>query len=300
MGTRRFGAHRPWARSPPALRWVLGSAWNVVAKLSTQLREALKSDPVKDRVASVTHEHTCQPMLAMSTMRRLDSMTTIGRKRLQRAESSSRRRRRRPLPSSHQTKQGADDHDDHADGSVLAPMGDARRSRSSPLRPTSASLSPGAHHHDEGGGGGGNDDDDHQENGGEEGEAEKTTRADILDMHTNTRGTNLSGGFAQSVALARVFLRPEAQIVILDEALGQMDAIKRNSHVLPRLFEFVKKHNQTLVLVSHDLGSVAKRVDHIFVMDGGKCVQQGSHNELVRKQAREYVGLVGGEDVSST
>lgn len=41
-------------------------------------------------------------------------------------------------------------------------------------------------------------------------------------METSERGTNLSGGFAQSVALARIFLRKQAQIIILDEAMGQV------------------------------------------------------------------------------
>eukprot|EP00467_Chlorarachnion_reptans_P007762 CAMPEP_0114493946 /NCGR_PEP_ID=MMETSP0109-20121206/4382_1 /TAXON_ID=29199 /ORGANISM="Chlorarachnion reptans, Strain CCCM449" /LENGTH=797 /DNA_ID=CAMNT_0001670935 /DNA_START=30 /DNA_END=2423 /DNA_ORIENTATION=- len=115
----------------------------------------------------------------------------------------------------------------------------------------------------------------------------------LLSMRTTTRGTNLSGGFAQSVAMARVFLKPEAQIVILDEALSQMDAVKRNHHVLPRLFRHVKENNQTLIMVTHDVLSVAKQVDHIFVMDGGRCVHQGTHADLVRVQAPAYMSLIG-------
>ena len=44
----------------------------------------------------------------------------------------------------------------------------------------------------------------------------------VLNLKTNARGNNLSGGFSQSVALARIFLRPERRIVILDESLGQV------------------------------------------------------------------------------
>jgi ABC-type sugar transport system ATPase subunit len=47
----------------------------------------------------------------------------------------------------------------------------------------------------------------------------------VLAMETETRAANLSGGFAQSVALARVFLRKSAQVVILDEALGQVGGL---------------------------------------------------------------------------
>jgi len=121
-------------------------------------------------------------------------------------------------------------------------------------------------------------------------------KSDLLKTRTETRGENLSGGFAQSVALARIFLRPEAKLVILDEAMSQMDAIKRHEHALPRLFQFVKKHNQTLIIISHDVRSVAERVDRIFVMDKGRCVHQGSHSFLVASRAAEYMKLIGEHD----
>ena len=69
------------------------------------------------------------------------------------------------------------------------------------------------------------------------------------------RGSNLSGGFAQSVALARVFLRRSAQIVILDESMGQMDALKKRELIFPRLFAFVKEQRMTLIIISHEVGS---------------------------------------------
>lgn len=50
----------------------------------------------------------------------------------------------------------------------------------------------------------------------------------VLDMVTTARGTNISGGFAQSVALARIFLRKHSKIVILDESMSAMDPIKKN------------------------------------------------------------------------
>mmetsp|Transcript_25917 Transcript_25917/g.36673 ORF Transcript_25917/g.36673 Transcript_25917/m.36673 type:complete len:107 (+) Transcript_25917:789-1109(+) len=95
-------------------------------------------------------------------------------------------------------------------------------------------------------------------------------------MKVDVRGNNLSGGFAQSVALARVFLRTQAQIVVLDEALSQMDAIKKREHILPNLLNFVKEHNMTLIIVSHDLQSISQQVDHIFVLEAGQLVQQAS------------------------
>jgi ABC-type multidrug transport system fused ATPase/permease subunit len=72
-------------------------------------------------------------------------------------------------------------------------------------------------------------------------------------LETAERGSNLSGGFAQSVALARVFLRKTAQIVILDESMGQMDALKKRELIFPTLFQFVKEHRMTLIIISHDV-----------------------------------------------
>jgi ABC-type Mn2+/Zn2+ transport system ATPase subunit len=52
-----------------------------------------------------------------------------------------------------------------------------------------------------------------------------------------------------------VYVRTKAKIIILDEALGQMDAFKKREVVFPRLFDFVDKHNMALILISHDLVS---------------------------------------------
>jgi ABC-type multidrug transport system fused ATPase/permease subunit len=115
----------------------------------------------------------------------------------------------------------------------------------------------------------------------------------ILQLETAERGTNLSGGFAQSVALARVFLRNSSQIIILDESLSQMDTIKKREFIFPRLFDFVKKNNQLLILISHDLPLACELVDCVYVMQGGKCVQKGSHQQLLASKAPPYCRLVG-------
>ena len=75
----------------------------------------------------------------------------------------------------------------------------------------------------------------------------------ILDTVVAERGANLSGGLAQSVALARVYVRKQAKIVILDESIGQMDNYKKRSIIFPQLFEFIAKNNMTLIMVSHDM-----------------------------------------------
>ena len=119
---------------------------------------------------------------------------------------------------------------------------------------------------------------------------------DLLDMEVTVGGANLSGGFAQSVALARIFLRAsEAQIIILDEAMGQMDAIKKREYIMPRVFEFVREHGMTLIVISHDVLSVCQHVDYIYVLHNGRLAHQGSHDQLVAAQATHYLRLIGAQ-----
>lgn len=115
----------------------------------------------------------------------------------------------------------------------------------------------------------------------------------LLQVQTTVGGGNLSGGLAQSVALARIFLRTSSQLVILDEATGQMDAIKLREFVIPNVFNFVKKHNMTLIVISHDLPSVSPLVDCVYVLEGGKIVQQGPHERLISQKSDVYARLYG-------
>lgn len=114
-------------------------------------------------------------------------------------------------------------------------------------------------------------------------------------MQTDARGQNLSGGFAQSVALARVFLRPQAQLIILDEAMGQMDVIKKREVIFPRLLEFARRQNAALIIVSHDIQGLCTldEVDEIIVMDEGRIAQRGSHAQLMAAHAQPYMRLMG-------
>ena len=89
-------------------------------------------------------------------------------------------------------------------------------------------------------------------------------------------GVDLSGGQWQRVALARAFYR-EASILLLDEPTSYMDPWAE-SRWLNRFFELAK--DRTTVVVTHRL-STAMRADRIYVMDAGKVVESGTHNELV-------------------
>jgi ATP-binding cassette subfamily B protein len=107
-------------------------------------------------------------------------------------------------------------------------------------------------------------------------------------------GEELSIGEWQKVALARAFLR-EAPIIVLDEPTSALDAKAE--------FEFYEKfrsvaQGKTAVLISHRFSTV-RMADRIYVLDKGRIIESGSHDELVRAgghyaelfgtQARYYV-----------
>eukprot|EP01113_Clastostelium_recurvatum_P036157 TRINITY_DN5120_c0_g1_i4.p1 TRINITY_DN5120_c0_g1~~TRINITY_DN5120_c0_g1_i4.p1 ORF type:complete len:984 (+),score=190.33 TRINITY_DN5120_c0_g1_i4:65-3016(+) len=114
----------------------------------------------------------------------------------------------------------------------------------------------------------------------------------ILDHEIVARGNNVSGGFAQSIALARVFVRTTTKLVILDESMSQMDAYKKREIIFPRLYNFTRHFNMALLIVTHDLASI-QDVDHIFVLDQGRLAAQGSHKELMDQKAEVYLRLLG-------
>jgi len=89
-------------------------------------------------------------------------------------------------------------------------------------------------------------------------------------------GLDLSGGQWQRVALARAFFR-DASLLVLDEPTASMDA--RSEH---QLFEQVRRleAGRALVLISHRFSTV-RDVDRIYVMEKGRIIEEGSHDELM-------------------
>ncbi len=90
------------------------------------------------------------------------------------------------------------------------------------------------------------------------------------------RGITLSGGQKQRVAIARALLR-QPEILILDDSLSAIDA-STEEKILKNLRELIKK--QTTIIISHRLSSV-RNADNIIVLDEGRIVEQGKHDELI-------------------
>ena len=89
---------------------------------------------------------------------------------------------------------------------------------------------------------------------------------------------NLSGGQRQRIALARALLT-KASILVLDEPTSALDS-EHEQVVIDTLSSLKAKH--TIVLVSHHIGAVMS-CDRIYVLDQGMIVEQGSHQELIRR-----------------
>ncbi len=98
------------------------------------------------------------------------------------------------------------------------------------------------------------------------------------DTFLGERGTRLSGGQKQRIAIARAILK-DPPILLLDEATSSLDAV--SERLVQEAFEHLEK-DRTTIVIAHRLATVLK-ADRIVVMNEGKIIDIGSHQELIRR-----------------
>ena len=94
-------------------------------------------------------------------------------------------------------------------------------------------------------------------------------------------GTNVSGGQKQRLAIARALLK-DAPILLLDEATSALDA--QSEQLVQQALETLMKGRTSLV-IAHRLATI-RDADRILVLEGGKLIDEGTHDELVKKDGR--------------
>ena len=106
---------------------------------------------------------------------------------------------------------------------------------------------------------------------------------DGLDTLIGERGVKLSGGQRQRIAIARAILA-DPRILILDEATSNLDT-ESEAMIQSSLKELMK--GRTTFVIAHRLSTI-RQADQILVIEQGKLVEQGKHEELLKKEGRYF------------
>ncbi|WP_143416069.1 ABC transporter ATP-binding protein [Geobacillus sp. E263] len=103
------------------------------------------------------------------------------------------------------------------------------------------------------------------------------------DTKVGERGIKLSGGQKQRIAIARVFLK-NPPLLIFDEATSALDL--ESEHYIQEAMERLAK-NRTTFIVAHRLSTIT-HADRIFLIEDGKIVESGTHDELMARKGQYY------------
>lgn len=98
-----------------------------------------------------------------------------------------------------------------------------------------------------------------------------------------TKGVHLSGGERQRIAIARAIIK-DSPIIVLDEATAFSDP--ENEYLIQKAFEKLMQ-NKTVIIIAHRLSTI-RNADKIIVMEKGKIVESGKHDDLVAAGGRYF------------
>jgi len=108
----------------------------------------------------------------------------------------------------------------------------------------------------------------------------------------------LSGGMQQRVGLARA-LAADPRVLLMDEAFSALDPLIR-SEMQDELLKLQADSSRTIIFISHDLDEAMRIGDRIAIMEGGRVVQVGTPDEILKNPADDYVrAFFRGVDIST-